>query len=79
MADIAIDHGVIVAIGVAVGLATALWAGRYVKAVLYGLPAHDPLTIAAAVGLIAVVSALAGGLPARRASRVDPMEALRQQ
>jgi predicted permease len=69
----------LVAIGVAVGLGTALWAGRYVKAVLYGLPAHDPLTIAAAVGLIAVVSALAGGLPARRASKVDPMEALRQQ
>ena len=40
----------LVGIGVAVGLATALWAGRYVKAVLYGLPAHDPLTIAAAVG-----------------------------
>ncbi len=69
----------LVGIGVAVGLATALWAGRYVKTVLYGLPAHDPLTIAAAVGLIAVVSALAGGLPARRASKVDPMEALRQQ
>jgi predicted permease len=69
----------LVGIGVAVGLATAVWAGRYVKAVLYGLPAHDPLTIAAAVGLIAVVSAVAGCLPARRASRVDPMEALRQQ
>ena len=36
-------------------------------------------TIAAAVALIAVVAALAGGLPARRAARVDPMEALRQQ
>jgi predicted permease len=69
----------LVGIGVAVGIATALWAGRYVKAVLYGLPPHDPLTIAAAVGLIAVVSALAGGLPARRAAKVDPMEALRQQ
>ena len=69
----------LVGIGVAVGIATALWAGRYVKAVLYGLPPHDPLTIAAAVGLIAVVSALAGCLPARRAAKVDPMEALRQQ
>ena len=69
----------LVGIGVAVGLATALWAGRYVKTVLYGLPAHDPLTIAAAIGLIAAVSALAGGLPARRASKVDPMEALREQ
>jgi predicted permease len=69
----------LVAIGVAVGLAGALWAGRFVEAVLYGLPAHDPPTIAAAAGLIGVVSALAGGLPARRASKVDPMEALRQQ
>ena len=69
----------LVAIGVAVGIATALWAGRYVKAVLYGLLPHDPLTIGAAVGLIAVVSALAGCLPARRAAKVDPMEALRQQ
>ncbi len=69
----------LVAIGVAIGLATALWAGRFVETVLYGVPAHDPSTIAAAVGLIAVVAALAGGLPARRAAKVDPMEALRQQ
>jgi predicted permease len=69
----------LVGMGVLVGVVAALWAGRYVQAVLYGVPAYDPLTIAAAVGLIAAVSALAGGLPARRASRVDPMEALRQQ
>jgi ABC-type antimicrobial peptide transport system permease subunit len=69
----------LVAVGVAIGLATALWAGRFVETVLYGVPAHDPSTIAAAVGLIAVVAALAGGLPARRAANVDPMEALRQQ
>ena len=69
----------LVGIGAALGLAGALWAGRFVKTVLYGLSANDPLTIAAAVALIAVVSALAGYLPARRASNVDPMEALRQQ
>ena len=69
----------LVGIGAVVGIATALWAGRYVKAVLYGLPPHDPLTIAAAIGLIAMVSALAGCLPARRASKVDPLEARRQQ
>jgi ABC-type antimicrobial peptide transport system permease subunit len=69
----------LVGIGVVLGIATALWAGRFVEAVLYGLPPYDPLTIAAAVALIAVVAALAGGLPARRAARVDPMEALRQQ
>ena len=69
----------LVGIGVALGLLAALWAGRFVKTVLYGLSANDPLTIAAAVALIAMVSALAGYLPARRASNVDPMEALRQQ
>jgi predicted permease len=69
----------LVAAGVVLGLGTALWAGRFVKTVLYGLPPNDPATIAAAVVLIGIVSALAGYLPARRASRVDPMEALRQQ
>jgi ABC-type antimicrobial peptide transport system permease subunit len=69
----------LVGIGVALGLAAALWAGRFVKSVLYGLPANDPITIAVAMALIAVVSAVAGYLPARRASQVDPMEALRQQ
>jgi predicted permease len=68
----------LVGIGVALGLAAALWAGRFVKTVLYGLSANDPLTVAAAVVVIALVSALAGYLPARRASHVDPMVALRQ-
>src|SRR5829696_2478751 len=69
----------LVGIGIALGLAAALWAGRFVKTVVYGLSANDPVTIAAAVALIAVLAALAGYLPARRASNVDPMEALRQQ
>jgi ABC-type antimicrobial peptide transport system permease subunit len=69
----------LVGIGVALGLGAALWAGRFVKTVLYGLSASDPLTIAAAVSLITVVSALAAYVPARRASIVDPMEALRRQ
>jgi len=68
----------LVGIGVVLGLGAALWAGRFVKTVLYGLPPNDPLTITAAVVVIAAVSGLAGFLPARRASRVDPMDALRQ-
>jgi predicted lysophospholipase L1 biosynthesis ABC-type transport system permease subunit len=68
----------LVGIGVALGLAAALWAGRFVKTVLYGLSANDPLTVAAAVAVITLVSALAGYLPARRAAHVDPMAALRQ-
>ncbi|HEX5473483.1 MAG TPA: ABC transporter permease [Vicinamibacterales bacterium] len=69
----------LVGAGVTVGLVAALWAGRFVTAVLYGLSPNDALTMSAAVGLIAVVSGLAGYLPARRASHVDPMEALREQ
>jgi predicted permease len=69
----------LVGIGVALGLAAALWAGRFVKSVVYGLSTNDPITIAVAVALVAVVSALAGYLPARRASNVAPIEALRQQ
>jgi predicted permease len=69
----------LVVIGVVLGLAAALWAGRFVRTVVYGLSPNDPLTIAAAVALIAIVTALASCLPARRASNVDPMEALRQQ
>jgi predicted permease len=70
---------VLVAIGVALGLGAALWAGKYVKGDLYGLSATDAVTIGGAVALITVVSTVAGYLPARRASKVDPMVALHQQ
>jgi predicted permease len=69
----------LVGMGVALGLGAALWAGKFVQSVLYGLSATDGVTISAAVLLIVVVSALAGYLPARRASKVDPMVALHQQ
>jgi predicted permease len=74
-----VESLLLVGIGVALGLGGALWAGRFVKTVLYGLTATDTMTMAGAVVLIVVVSALAGYLPARRASRVDPMAALHQQ
>jgi predicted permease len=69
----------LVAIGAALGIAATLWAGRFVEAVVFGVSPKDPWTIAASFGVIAGVSALAGYLPARRASQVDPMHALRQQ
>jgi predicted permease len=69
----------LVAIGLVLGFGAVLWAGRFVETVVYGLSARDPWTIAGAVVLIGLVTALAGGLPARRASHVEPMEALRQQ
>jgi ABC-type antimicrobial peptide transport system permease subunit len=66
-----------VAIGMAIGLGAALATTRLISNLLFELSPYDPSTIAAAALLMAVVAALAGYLPARRASRVDPMTALR--
>jgi predicted permease len=70
---------VMVTIGVVLGLAVALATGRFVAAVLFGLPPNDAWTVAAAIAMMGAVSCVAGYLPARRASRVDPMVALRYE
>ena len=69
----------LVAIGVALGLPAALALAGLVKAQLFGLAPNDPATMAMAVVGLAVVAALAGYVPALRASRVDPMTALRYE
>jgi predicted permease len=73
----------LVALGLAIGVPAALLAGRVaanrIAGLLFGLQATDPLTIAAAATLLALVAAGAGYVPARRASRVDPMVALRTE
>lgn len=66
-------------IGIVAGCAGAIAVGRLLTSLLYGLPARDPLTLAAAVGILTLVAALACWVPARRASRVDPVAALRAQ
>jgi predicted permease len=66
----------LVGVGVAIGLAAALAASRLVAALLFGLAPTDGVAIAAATLLLGAVSALAGYLPARRASLVDPLVAL---
>jgi predicted permease len=70
---------VMVVIGVAIGLAGAIAGGRFIESVLYGLSTTDVWTIGAAIGATILVSLAAGYLPARRASRVDPMVALRYE
>ncbi|MGE0043421.1 MAG: ABC transporter permease, partial [Vicinamibacterales bacterium] len=66
-------------IGLAVGLPSALALGRLVGNQLYGIQANDPSMAVATVALITLVSAVAGLIPARRASRIDPVLALRYE
>jgi predicted permease len=68
---------ILVVVGVLIGVAVAIGASRFVGTLLFGLGGTDAWTMAAAVAVMVLVSALAGFLPARRASRVDPMVALR--
>jgi len=66
-------------IGLAVGVPAALALGRYVSATLYGIEPHDPWIAGTTVVLLTVVSAVAGLIPAHRASRIDPILALRYE
>jgi len=66
----------LVILGIVVGLAAALAAGRLVTALLFGLAATDALSLVAATLVMVIVSSLAAYLPARRAARVDPLVAL---
>ena len=68
---------ILVAIGVTIGIAAALGSGRVVESLLFGLTPRDATTSGVAIAVMVGVSVLAGYLPARRASRLDPMAALR--
>jgi predicted permease len=70
---------ILVAFGIAIGVPVALAGDRLVSSMLFGLSPTDPLTVVAATVLLLAVAAVAGYLPARRASRVDPMVALRYE
>jgi predicted permease len=69
----------LVVVGVLVGLAAAIAAGGLIEKMLFGLAPTDTLTIGIALTTLMAVATLAGFLPARRASRVDPMVALRYE
>jgi ABC-type antimicrobial peptide transport system permease subunit len=71
------EGGRLVAIGVAAGLVGALLASGFLERLLYGVRPHDPLTLVAVALFMVLVAVPACLLPALRASRVDPMTALR--
>ncbi len=70
---------VLLSVGIVVGIVIALEASRLISTLLFGLKPTDPVTIAVAALLMVVAAAFAGYVPARRASRVDPMVALRYE
>jgi predicted permease len=70
---------VLVGTGVVLGLAAALALSKYVSSLLYGVGKADPLTMTLAVAALVIVAALAGYIPAIRATRVNPVLALRYE
>ena len=68
-----------IALGTIIGLPVTLAGGRLVRTMLYGLSGADPLSLAASIVVLAIAGLTAGYLPARKASRVDPMVALRYE
>jgi putative ABC transport system permease protein len=70
--------GVMIAAGIALGLAGSLWAAHFVEALLFQLEARDPVTFAGAAAVLVAVGVLAAWLPARRAAQLDPATVLRE-
>jgi ABC-type antimicrobial peptide transport system permease subunit len=71
------EAGLLLAVGVVIGTAISLVAGRAAESLLFGLKSSDPLTLTTAAALLKAIGALASFIPARRASHLDPMTALR--
>ncbi len=69
----------LLAIGLTLGAAFAAWAGQAAASLVYGLKPRDPVTLGGAIALLAIVALLASYGPAWRASRLQPMEALRDE
>jgi len=68
----------LVGAGVIVGAAASVWLSQFIATLLFGVELRDPVTVAAAGAVLAAVGGVAGWLPARRASRIDPADVLRE-
>ncbi|MGH9401959.1 MAG: FtsX-like permease family protein, partial [Terriglobia bacterium] len=73
------EVAVLIGIGIAIGAGLAIGGGRAAGSLLFGLKARDPLTLALAAIILAAIGLAASFVPARRASRLDPMVALRYE
>jgi len=73
------EAGAMLLIGLAVGTVLTLVVARAAASMLYGLKAHDPVTLTAAVIALTLVAAAASFIPAHRAATLDPMAALREE
>jgi ABC-type antimicrobial peptide transport system permease subunit len=73
------ETALLAAAGIVIGIVAAAGLTRYIGSMLYGLKSSDPLTLCSAVVLLLAVALIAGWRPARRASRLDPMVALRHE
>jgi putative ABC transport system permease protein len=69
---------VLIGMGMALGALGSMWAAQLVASLLFGLTPHDPATLGSAIGILTVVTAIAGWIPAFRASRISPSEVLRE-
>jgi len=73
------EAALLLVIGLAVGVALALWAAKAAASMLYGLTPYDPVTLGGAIAVLTAVGLIASYGPAHRASRLDPMDALREE
>jgi ABC-type antimicrobial peptide transport system permease subunit len=73
------EAGLLLALGLVCGAGLALYVSKVAATLLYNLPPDDPSTFAAAAAVLATVAVAASYLPAWRASKLDPMSALREE
>jgi len=70
---------ILAGVGLAISLPIALGTSRFVKSLLFEIKPNDPLALALAITALIAAALIAGGIPAKRASRIDPMSALRHE
>jgi putative ABC transport system permease protein len=77
---VVLGHGVkLTLLGLIIGIVAALILARLAQGVLFGVSPTDPITLGSVAAILAVVAFVASFIPARRATRVDPMVALREE